>query len=225
MIRKGKPWGSAASDRPDLEVVGGDAVLARSVVAGAPVPLFGYRPSAGADLARALGLSMDSQRVTELSVDALEVELLEVGSESGVARIAVNAVVLGTAPDRLTRWTRRRSVEVTINGRSVWSGRAAGVVVANGQFLRGGDIAPRGHPGDGRIEAQVYALKPGDRAEMRRRLATGTHVPHPFILERSGRVVEVEGSSLLPVEVDGLRWEPTSRVRVTVVPGALRILV
>jgi hypothetical protein len=225
VIRKGEPWGAPASGRPDLEVAGDDADLARSAVSGAPVPLVGYRPTPGADLARAVGLTPDSPRVTELVVDALRVELLETGSDPAVPRIAVNAVVLGTAPDRLTRWTRRRELEVVINGRSVWSGSATGVVVANGQFLRGADIVPRGHPGDSRIEAQVYALTAGERAEMRRRLATGTHVPHPRILERSGRVVEVGGSSPLPVEVDGVGWEAAERVRVTVLAGALRILV
>ena len=220
MIRKGDQWGSAASGGPDLEIDGNDSVLARSVVRSGPVPLIGYRPTPDADLARAVGLTPDTPRATELALDALEVEVGD-----GEARIAVNAVVLGTAPDRLTRWTRHRMFEVAVSDRSVWSGRATGVIVANGQFLRGADIVPRGHPGDGRAEIQVYAPGAGERAEMRRRLATGTHVPHPRILERSGRVVEITTSAPVPVEIDGVTAEPSARIRVTVLPGALRILV
>lgn len=219
-MRNGQPWGSGASRPPDLEVEGDDAELARSVVPVGPVPLVRYHPSPGADLARAVGLTPEAPGVTELTIDALEV-----GPNAAAGRPAINAVVLGVAPDRLTRWTRRRPFEVVIDGRSAWKGRAAGVVVANGQFLRGLDIVPRGHPGDGRVEIQVYALAPGERAGMRHRLATGTHVPHPRILERSGRVVEVETSSPVPIEVDGVAWPPRRAVRVAVLPGALRILV
>ncbi len=107
----------------------------------------------------------------------------------------------------------------------MWSGPATGVVVANGQFLRGADIVPRGHPGDGRAEIQVYAPGPGERAEMRRRLATGTHVPHPRILERTGRVIEITTAVPVRVEIDGIATEPSTRVRVTVLPAALRVLV
>ena len=205
MIRKGEPWGSGASGPPDVEIEGSDADLARSVVPGRPARLVGYRPSADADLARAVGLTPGSPATTELTIDALEV----------AGRTAVNAVVFGVAPDRIARWTRRHPVEVAIDGRSAWSGSAAGIVVANGQFVRGLDLVPRGHPGDGRLEVQVYAVPPGERAAMRRRLATGTHVPHPRILERSGCVVEIDGV---------LRGHERS-LRVAVLPGALKILV
>jgi hypothetical protein len=220
MIEKGEPWGGAASRPPDIEVEGGDVEIARCVVADGPVPLVRYRPSPAGDLARAVGLTPDNPGGTELLVDALQVS-----SDAGPSGPAVNAVVVGHAPDRLTRWTRRRSVEVTIDGRRAWKGRATGVVVANGQYLRGLDIVPRGHPGDGRAEIHVYALEPGERGGMRRRLATGAHVPHPRILERSGRVVEIVGSSPMPVEVDGQDRGPASRLRVAVLPGALRLLV
>jgi hypothetical protein len=220
MIRKGEPWGSDASGPPDLEISGDDAELARSVVLAGTVPLVGYRPSPGADLARSVGLTPDSPRLAELTIDALDV-----GVGGADHQPAMNAVVLGTAPDRLSRWTRSRSFEVTIDGRPTWTGRATGVVVANGQFLRGFDVVPRGHPGDGRLEIQVYSPAAGERAEMRRRLATGTHVPHPRILERSGRVIEVAASSAVAIEVDGAPKGSGRRVRVAVLPGALRILV
>lgn len=219
-VGKGEPWGGGASQPADVEIEGGDADLARCVRSGEEVSLVAYDPSPDADLARAVGLTPGSPQISELTIDALEVGL---GTDTPV--VAVNAVVFGVAPDRLTRWTRRRELAVTIDGRPAWKGGATAVVVANGQFLRGLDIVPRGHPGDGRVEIQVYALAPGKRAGMRRRLPTGTHVPHPHITERSGRVVDIVASSAMPIEIDGQPCEPARALHVAVLPGAVRILV
>jgi diacylglycerol kinase family enzyme len=99
------------------------------------------------------------------------------------------------------------------------------VVVANGQYLDGSDVVPRGHPGDGRLEVQVYALAPGERRAMRRRLASGTHLPHPRIATGSGRRIDVVVEPPTGAEVDGVPVPPRSRWGVEVVPEALRLLV
>ena len=119
--------------------------------------------------------------------------------------MAVNAVVLGIAPTKL-----RGS---TVGVRSPWwstaapcsTGTATTVVIANGQFLDGCDLVPRGHPGDGRVEVQVYALDAGGAGPMRRRLPSGTHLPHPRITATTGRTVEVDApaSRAWPLTVDG----------------------
>src|SRR6185436_13282717 len=93
--------------------------------------------------------------------------------------LACNLVIAGTAPDRLGWATGEAAIEVAVDGDPWFAGQATTVVVANGQFLRGADLVPRGHPGDGRAEVQVYALTRRARRPMRRRLPTGTHVPHP----------------------------------------------
>ena len=61
-------------------------------------------------------------------------------------------------------------VAVTADGRPVGAGRATTVAVMNGQFLGDDDVAPRGHPGDGRAEVVVLAVPPKDRKAMRERL-------------------------------------------------------
>ncbi len=78
-------------------------------------------------------------------------------------------VVLGVPPDRLRRFSRRISVTVTVDGTEWFTGKATTVVVATGEFRDGLDLVPRGHPGDGRVEVQVYALAPRERAGMRAR--------------------------------------------------------
>jgi len=197
-------------------VAGDDADLA-AVAMSDRGALVRFRPSPRSDIARALGLGPASTGATEVAIDALEID-----ADDG----AVNAVVLGAPPDRL-RWSARASaITVRVDGRAWFRGRATTVVVASGQFLRGADVVPRGHPGDGWAEVQVYALRRRARRPMRSRLPTGTHVPHPGIRAGRARVVEVEVAGRgLPVEVDGRPRGRTTRLEVTLVPSAIRLLV
>jgi putative lipid kinase YegS-like protein len=218
-LRHGEPWGRAATGPPDDEVTGDDADLA-AFATRHPGALVRFRPSAGSDLARALGIKPDDAGTTEVAIDTLT---LAPGLD---AVSVVNAVVLGPPPDRL-RWPARAvDVTVRLDGRPWFSGRATTVVVANGQFLRRADVVPRGHPGDGWAEVQVYALARRERRGMRRRLATGTHVPHPRVLGSRARRIEIEvARRRLPLEVDGRRRGGTDRLAVTLVPASIRLLV
>ena len=150
-----------------------------------------------------------------LPVDAL---VLDDGS------LSLNLCVLGVAPDRLRWSTAAHDVEVLLDGRPWFAGRATTVVVASGQFLRGNDLVPRGHPGDGKAEIQVYELRRGERRAMRARLPTGAHLPHPRIRSRTAGSVEVRGPTPLALEVDGEVRTPVSGLRIRVEPGAFRLL-
>ncbi len=167
---------------------------------------------------------MSSGAHLELPCDLLHVDAHS-GAEESNEVFAVNMVVVGVGPDRQRRWTQMRGMRVDVDGRTVHDGPACAVVVANGQHLRTGDLVPRGHPGDGRIEAQVYAVAANQRAEMRARLRQGTHLPHPKIRQSSGTVVEVTTTGqATPVEIDGVAVGPATAVRVTVLPGAWALL-
>jgi diacylglycerol kinase family enzyme len=135
-------------------------------------------------------------------------------------------VVVGTPPDR-TRWTTPApSLRVEVDGRARHEGPATSVVVATGQHLRGLDLVPRGHPGDGRAEVQVYALDRGARSELRRRLATGVHLPHPDVTQAAGRrTVIVALGKPARLEVDGVEVPAASRLVVEVVPEAYAVVV
>jgi hypothetical protein len=199
-------------------VRGDDAALAAAVGA-APGALIAFRPGAASDLARAVGLQPGLEpapHATDAPVDAVRI------AGDG---LACNAVVLGVPPDRL-RWTSAAPlVEVDVDGRAWFAGSATTVVIANGQFLRGADLIPRGHPGDGRLEVQVYELRRRERRAMRRRLAVGAHVPHPRIRSRTARRVEVRAPHDWALEVDGVRGEPVRTLVGEVVPAAFRLLV
>ena len=57
---------------------------------------------------------------------------------------------------------------------------------------------------------------------MRRRLTQGTHVPHPGVLQVSGRRVELEMPRRLPLEIDGHDVPPVRSLVVDVQPSRLR---
>jgi diacylglycerol kinase family enzyme len=215
MIKPGEAWGTPMTGAVDLEVDGDDADLAR-VIDSYQGALVRYRPSAGSDLGRALGLAATGPAGgIEAPIDALYVE---------PGGFAVNGVVLGTPPGRVGFTTPSAAFRVSVNGREISAGRATTVVIANGQFFDGLDIVPRGHPGDGRVEVQVYGLRRSERRAMRVRLPQGVHVPHPRITTAVGREVEVtlEGGRA-PLWIDGVAHDAVSHLTVTVIPGAVRL--
>ncbi len=218
MIKPGEEWGGPESAVPDVEVVGDDADLA-SAVRDFPHALVRFTPTARSDVARAVGIEPASYgweaRGIAVPMDALAL---------ADGRLATNMIIVGTPPDRLRRFSRRFFAAVSVDDAVVAEGPATSVVIATGQFLRGLDVVPRGHPGDGRAEVQVYALRPAQRRAARVRLATGAHIPHPAITQRAGRRVEIRTREPVPYEIDGYEAAPSAQLEISVVPGAYRLL-
>lgn len=216
MIRPGDEWGSPTDAPADLEVDGGDAALARAAT-GAPGALIRFHPDPSSDLARAVGLGSGAPVGTALPLDALALD---------DSTLACNMCVFGTPPDRLRRSSAWFDLEIELDGRPWFNGRATTVVVAVGQFLRGLDVVPRGHPGDGKAEVQVYEPAKRERRQMRARLATGTHLPHPRIRQRTAHTIGLRADPAMPSEVDGsARPGVTAVTTIHVIPGAYRLLI
>jgi hypothetical protein len=218
-IRKGQPWGRPARGPAEVRVEGDDDALA-SVVADHPRTRIAFAPTAGSDFARALGLvDLEPGVATELPCDALRVRL------DGRELLAVNMTVIGVPPDRQRWWHSASHFVVRVDDRVIHDGDAVAVVVANGQYLRGADVVPRGHPGDGRIEVQVYAVSRRERRALRARLPLGTHVPHPGIRAVTGRRVEVTADRRQRLEVDGVDAGRARALTAEVAPAAFTLLV
>lgn len=223
-IRPGQSWGTETSSPPDIEVAGSDQRLADVLASGVTDPLVRFTAASGSDLALAIGLTAGAV----LTGLALPLDVLDVttGAGAGAARLcAVNSVVVGVAPDRLRSWHRPAGLSVEIDGAAVDAGKATSLVVMNGQYLRRRDVSPRGHPGDGVAEAQLYALPPGDRGAMRNRLTTGAHLPHPAITVRKARRVVVRAGRPVPLEIDGAPAGRFSDLHLELRPAAYRLLV
>jgi YegS C-terminal NAD kinase beta sandwich-like domain len=217
-MKKGEPWGLPAPGGPDAVVRGGDRDLA-AWVGTHPGGLVRFVPAGHSDLAAAVGLRAGSETPTagtELPMDVLAIH---------DGTLAVNMVVLGTPPDRLGRFSRGVDARVLADGAVWFEGSLTTLVVAVGQWFHGIDLVPRGHPGDGRVELQAYRLNASERRAMRRRLGAGDHLPHPRILTRSARSVEVVAARPLAVAADGASFPARDGLRLEVRPRAYRLLV
>ncbi|MEY2569872.1 MAG: hypothetical protein QOE63_222 [Acidimicrobiaceae bacterium] len=60
----------------------------------------------------------------------------------------------------------------------------------NAEHLGDWDVAPRGHPNDGKLDTLVVTMPMGERLKARSRLRTGNHVPHAGIEVRQVPAVQ-----------------------------------
>ncbi len=200
-IRKGESWGRSV-DRPDgLVTLSTDADVAAAVAVQrtgqSSPPVF----VAGGDLATTLGAGPpDRVQVIELPIDLAEVRLD--GAELAVPACA--HVVM-----RSPWW------------RGGWF-RGPIVLVMNAEFLGRWDVAPRGHPNDGRVEVvSVDAeLSVRQRLAAWRRLPNASHVPHPAIATRSVKRDQWTFPRPVAVRVDGRAMGRATTVEVDVIADA-----
>ncbi len=197
-IRKGEPWGEPGPLPPHGVLVRSDRE-ARAIVTAArradePIPPLGLL---GGDLCRTLGGTGDEDRLRSDSAMRLPVDL--------------GAVLL----DGRLHWF----VAHLVARRSWWRGRV--VAVMNAQFLGAWDVAPRGHPDDGRLDVLDADLPLDERWQVRARLRSGTHVPHPRIHEQRVTALQVDLDRPTPVFLDGDELGPATALAIRVEPDAL----
>jgi hypothetical protein len=201
-VERGEAWGERGTLPADAVLVRSDAE-ARSIVTEAkrterPIPPLGLL---GGDLCRTVGGRGDEARLRSGEAMLLPVDL--------------GSVLL----DGRIHWF----VAHLVARRSWWRGRI--VAAMNAQFLGDWDVAPRSHPGDGKLDLFDADLSFGDRLKARRRLPLGTHVPHPGITERRVNAVQLDFDRPTPVWLDGERIGDASNLSVRVEPDALLCIV
>jgi len=200
-IRPGSAWGRAVPPPDRLVVARTDAdvvdAVERSAATGTAVGI------GGGDLARTLG---DPSLVGRPTLNELTIDLLEVRLDG----VAVRACAHVTA--RLP-WSR-----------GGWL-RGPVLIVMNAEFLGPWDVAPRGHPNDGRAEVFEVAasMRLRVRLDARRRARTAAHVPHPDIVQRSVRSADWTFPTALDVHVDGRRVGAARQLAIAVVPDAATV--
>lgn len=214
VIERGQPWGSTAICPTDLQVADDDTELAR-LLEGTSSPSTSAWPTgttsagalavSGGDLHRTLGAPVVptvGARCRRLPVDLLRCEL------DGVVRLAVAHVVV------------RRGGPL-----GWWRGPI--IAVCNAQFHGRWDVAPRGHPNDGRADLVEVAsgMPVRQRRLARRRLPSGTHVPHPDIVTRRVTDFDREIAPDLVVYLDRRPVRGVRRLQIEVVPDAFAVLV
>jgi hypothetical protein len=201
-ISKGAPWGEAGPLGEDGVVVGSDAEARRAVEAarraGEPFPELGLL---GGDLCRTVGGRGDRARLSTPDAVRLPVDL-------GVA---------------LLDGVHHHFVAHLVVRRSWWRGRV--VAVMNAQWIGAWDVAPRSHPDDGLLDVFDADLSLDDRLKARRRLATGTHVPHPGIRQERVSALQLDLDRPTPVWLDGERVAAARTISVRLEPDALTVVV
>ncbi len=200
-VEKGADWGERARPPAGLIVVDDSAAAIEMIAAerraNRPLPPVGLR---GGDLVRTLGGPTSPDRAT--AEEALHVT------------IDLGAVLV----DGALHWF----LDHLVARRSWWSGRV--LVVANAAFVDSWNVAPRAHPGDGRLETLETSTKSiADRRQARSRLKLGTHVPHPAITTRRVEAVQYDFQRPMPIRLDGRSIGNARHLSIRLEPDALDI--
>jgi hypothetical protein len=200
-IEKGKPWGGPGRLPDDGVVVRTDAEARAALEAarreGRPYPTLGVL---GGDLGRTLGSPGVEARLHSDDARTFPLDLGQVLVD-GRLHLFVSHLVA-----RNRWWTRA-------------------VVAMNVQWVGPWNLGPKSHPNDGRLDTFDARLPLRDLPKVRRRLATGTHLPHPAIATRRTAATTFELERPLPVWLDGERVDEGRVLALRLEPDALRVVV
>ena len=107
--------------------------------------------------------------------------------------------------------------------RGWWRGRI--VAACNVDRVGDWDVAPRAHPNDGRFDIVEVdpAMSVRQRWQARRRVVTGTHLPHPQITSRTATEREWTFDRPHAIWVDGRHVTDARHLTVSVRPDAVEI--
>lgn len=198
MIRRGEPWGHATVMPNDVFVARSDHAIA---TADPSRQLF---PESG-DIAHSLGnprLPMVGSECTEVQIDAM---LCTVVSNDG------------------TKHTVAAASSLTIGSPM----HARHVIVSNAGWLGDLNVAPRAHPNDGHVEMLTFApdMTFRQRVIARRRMRTGTHLPHPDISMSRIDKAAIERIGREKLVIDGQEIPEWTSLSMHVRPDYWRVLV
>ena len=199
----GVDFGEEGEIPPDAPTADSDAAAGRIVAeahrAGRPAPPVVLT---GGDLARTLGMAQDRKASS--------------GAAAGTgARFEVD--VGAALIDGRLGWF----VAHLVARRSWWRGRL--LVAANASFIGRWNAAPRSHAGDGRLDVFDASPPLAVRLAARRRLPSGTHVPHPEITQRRVAAAQYDLDPALDVYLDGRRLTRARTLSLRVEPAALEV--
>ena len=202
-VERGGDWGERARPPDDLRVFDDPLealdFISRTRRTGADTPPLGLTRG---DLVRTLGGSTSSD--------------LKAADEALHVKVDLGAVLIdGTLHWFLSHLVARRS---WLRGRIV--------VAANAAFVGSWNVAPRAHPGDGRLDTvAVVGMAVTDRIKARRRMASGTHIPHPDIAVRRVRAAQFEFERPTNIHLDGRLTASARSLSIRVEPDAIDLWV
>ena len=199
----GVDFGEEGEIPPDAPVADSDAAAGRIVAearrTGRPPPPVVLT---GGDLARTLGMAQQGRAPSRPAAGTGARFEVDVGAALIDGRLG---------------WF----VAHLVARRSWWRGRV--LVAANASFIGRWNAAPRSHPGDGRLDVFDASPPLAVRLAARRRLPSGTHVPHPDITQRRTAAAQYDLDPALGVYLDGHRLGLARTLSLRVEPAALEV--
>jgi hypothetical protein len=217
-IRRFEPWGGPGVLPEDGVVVHTDAeargFVERAKAAGAPIPPLGLL---GGDLCRTVGGRGDATRLHDGSGVVLPCDIVAVELDDGPTRWFVAHLAAHRG------WWRGQAL-VAMN--AAWlSSPKHGSSTLTSPTLTSWNLGPKAHPNDGLVDVTEARVPIGQRLAVRRRLASGSHLPHPSMKTRRTGTGEWVFDRPTPVHLDGEPVGVARRLRLTVEPDALTIVV
>jgi len=212
-IKPGEAWGRQVPRPHDLVTVRSDQELVAALAGSDDRPI----AVGSGDLARTLGVTSSNERASNerasnerASVNEFAIDLLDVRLDGASEPIVACAHVVARS-----RWRRGHWLSGPI------------LAVMNAEFIGEWEVAPRGHPNDGRAEVFDVdaAMSVRHRLAARRRLRNATHIPHPLISTRSIRTATWTFPRPLDVILDGRRVGRATTLTVDVRPDAAIVYV
>lgn len=182
------------------------------------------------DLVRQLGLRTSKPSNTLVftdwilySLDVLVVELQESPRSPWNSFQGGVGVEVGARAVRRS-WDLRRGFEVQRSNSNelveCWS-----VAIMNGAFSQGSQINPGSHLNDGRCEMITFSVPRPQRRELRIRMRSGSHFPHPAVTRSRGTSFDVSLTSAQKIWVDGQFVGRAERLRVSIADHPLHLCV
>ena len=203
-VGKGEPWGDVSRLPSDAPVVDSDHALSRLVeyaqAKDLPRPVVGLT---GGDLWRTLGAPIGgTDRLIQGPAARATVDVGWIVIDEGELEHAFVAHCVARTP--------------------FWG---HSVAVMNAEWLGKWDMAPRSHPGDGWLDVMEAHLDWAELRKVRRRLPTGTHLPHPEIATSRVRATEFEFPAPRHLYVDGSPFHKVRHLKVRLEPASLTVVV
>jgi hypothetical protein len=201
-IRKGEDWGAREPLRDDAPVVASDRELsALFTLEGGAMLGPAVVGVTGGDLARTVGADASESELRSGPRTILPIDLGVVSIDGREFVMAASLVV------------RRRA----------WAGVIDGAM--NASFFGSWNVAPRGHPNDGRFDVIRAELSIPDKVKAHKRLSSGTHVPHPNISTRRLSKGTFHPDRRSHIWIDGVPIGHAERVDFMVQSDAVRVAI
>ena len=142
------------------------------------------------------------------------------GEERTLLPVDLGIVTINPGSERASHLVMSSSLVVAS---ALWGGVTEGAM--NAAFLGDWNVAPSGHPNDGRFDVLRVEMRIADRLKARKRLPTGSHVPHPSISIRRLKEAEFRPASSAKLWIDGRGCGNVSVVRVRVIADAVTLAI